>query len=57
MARTTATPDEVASALRINDGARLNALKVTFLLLTALGLLALVPAGRLPDFRPREVPG
>lgn len=57
MARTTATPDEVAAALRINDGARLNALKVTFLLLTALGLLALVPAGRLPDFRPREVPG
>lgn len=57
MARTTATPEQVAAALQVNDEARLDALKVTFLLLGALGLLALVPAGRLPDFRPREVPG
>ena len=37
--------------------ARLRALKLTFLLLTALGLLAFVPAGRLPDYKPDEVPG
>jgi MFS family permease len=56
MARTTATPEELEAALQVNDDARLGALKVTFLMLTALGLLALVPAGRLPAYRPEEVP-
>ena len=45
MSRTTATPDEVEAALLVNADARLRALKLTFLLLTGLGLLALVPAG------------
>jgi MFS family permease len=57
LSRTTATPGEVAAALQINDDARLRALKMTFLVLTALALLALVPAGRLPDYRREEVPG
>jgi hypothetical protein len=54
---TAATPDEVAAAVEINDAARLRALKITFVVLAALGLLALVPAGRLPDYRRDEVPG
>jgi MFS family permease len=57
MSRTTATPDQVDAALQINADARLRALKLTFLLLTGLGLLAFVPAGRLPDYKPHEVPG
>jgi hypothetical protein len=57
MSRTTATPEQIDAALEINADARIRALKVTFLLLTALGLLAFVPAGRLPDYKPDEVPG
>jgi MFS family permease len=57
MALTTATSAQVEAALQVNADARLRALKVTFLLLAALGLLALVPAGRLPDYKPDEVPG
>jgi len=57
MSRTTATPAQVDTALQINADARLRALKLRFRLLTFLGLLALVPAGRLPGYKPDEVPG
>jgi len=57
MSRTTATPEQVEAAVQINADARLRALKLTFLLLTGLGLLAFVPAGRLPDYKPDELPG
>ena len=52
MSRTTATPEQVDAAMVINSDARLHALQLTFLLLTGLGLLAFVPAGRLPDHIP-----
>ncbi len=57
MSRTTATPEQVKAALQINADARLRALKLTFLLLTGLGLLAFVPAGRLPRHKPGDAPG
>ena len=57
MSRTAATLEQVEAALQINSDARLRALKLTFLLLTGLGLMSFVPAGRLPDYRPDEVPG
>jgi MFS family permease len=57
MSLTTATPDQIEAALQINADARLRALKLTFLLLAGLGLLAFVPAGRLPGYKPEEVPG
>lgn len=57
MSRTSASPEQVDAALQINEDARLRALQLTFLLLTCLGLLALVPAGRLPGYKPDEVPG
>lgn len=57
MSRTTATPEQVDAAPQINADARLRALKVTFLLLTGLGLLAFATAGRLPDYRPDGVQG
>jgi MFS family permease len=44
---TTARPDQVAEAIRINTQARLRSLKVCFLALTGLALLAIFPAAGL----------
>jgi hypothetical protein len=54
--RTTATPEEVSKALRINEAARLRSLKIAFLALGSLSLLAIFPARRLPAYKPGEVP-
>ncbi len=43
-------------ATQINVDARLRALKVTFMLLTGLGLLAFASAGRLPGHETDGVP-
>jgi MFS family permease len=56
LTRTTATPEEVNEAVRINESTRLRALKFAFLALGALSLLAILPASRLPRYRPGEVP-
>lgn len=56
---SAAVPPELArEALAINEAARLTALKAAFLMLAALSLLAIVPAGRLPGRRgPLTGPG
>jgi MFS family permease len=56
MQRTTATPDQVAEAMRINTEARLQALKIGFLVMAGLALIALFPAGRLPEYKPGDIP-
>jgi hypothetical protein len=56
MQRTTATPQQVAEAMRINEDARLRALKIGLLIMAGAALLALIPAGRLPPYRPGELP-
>lgn len=48
LAGTTASADESLAAQRIYEEARLRALKLGFLVLAGLSLLAIVPAGRLP---------
>ena len=48
MAGTTATPEQITEAVRINAEARLWALKLSFLLLAGVALLSIVPARRLP---------
>jgi MFS family permease len=53
---TSATPDQVAEAVRINSETRLRALKIGFFVLASLALLAIFPASRLPDYKPGEVP-
>lgn len=53
---TTATPEQVNEAIRINEDARLRALKASFLILAGFSLLALVPAMGLPNYVPGEVP-
>ena len=55
MERTTATPQQVAEAVRVNTEARLRALKIGLLIMAGLALLAIIPAGRLPHYRPGEI--
>lgn len=56
MANTTATPEQVTEAVRINADARLRALKLSFLALAAISLLMIVPSRGLPRYVPGEVP-
>ena len=53
---TAATPEQIAEAVRINSETRLRALKTGFFVPATLALLALVPCGWLPDYRPGEIP-
>ena len=43
-------------AVRLNTEARLRALKIGLLLMAGLALLAIIPAGRLPNYLPGEIP-
>ena len=56
MAQTTATPEQVAMAVSINELARLRALRASFLILGAFSLLAIFPALGLPDYAPGDEP-
>lgn len=49
-------PEQVEEAVRINTESRLRALKIGFFTLSAFALLALVPCGWLPNYRPGEIP-
>lgn len=53
---TTATPAQVSEAVRVNTEARLRALKLGLLVMAMLSLLTIIPAGRLPSYRPGEIP-
>lgn len=54
--RTTATPEQVIAAVEINTNARLLALKIGLLIMAGLAMLAIIPAGRLPGYKPLELP-
>lgn len=56
LANTTATPEQLQEAVRINAAARLRSLKLSFLSLAVLSLLMIVPSRRLPRYVPGEVP-
>ncbi len=56
LSNTSATPEQFEEALRINADARTRALKIGFLCLTGLSLLALLPCRWLPAYRPDEIP-
>ncbi|MBL0921045.1 MAG: MFS transporter [Phycisphaerales bacterium] len=53
---TDATPEQVVEAVRVNTEARLRALKIGFLTLSGLALLAFLPASWLPGYKPGEIP-
>lgn len=54
--QTTASPEQVEKALAVNEAARLRALQVAFFVLGTLALLSIFPCGKLPDYRPGEIP-
>ncbi|UFN48569.1 MFS transporter [Roseomonas sp. OT10] len=56
MQRTGAPPEVVEEAVRVNAESRLRALKIGLLIMAAVSLLAIIPAGRLPAYRPGEIP-
>jgi len=53
---TDATPEQKAEALRINTESRLLALQIGLLIMAGLAFVAILPAGRLPAYRPGEIP-
>ena len=54
--QTTATPAQVDAAIALNEEARLRALQISLLALSAIAVLAIVPAGRMPGFTPGDIP-
>jgi len=50
------TPQQEAQAISINIEARVQALKISFLILACIAVLAIIPAGKLPDYSPAEIP-
>jgi MFS family permease len=57
LASTSATSEQLAEGLRINAEARTQALKIGFLILSGLALLAILPCSWLPDYKPGDIPG
>ena len=51
-----ATPEEVDEFVEVNTAARLQALRWGLLILAGVSAVAIVPAGRLPDYRRGEIP-
>jgi MFS family permease len=56
LAGTDATPAQVGAAVALNEDARLRSLRLGLLVLAGISILAVVPAARLPRYRPGEVP-
>lgn len=52
---TDATPSQVDAAIAFNEEVRLRALKTGLLIFAGVSLLAVVPASRLPRYRPHEL--
>lgn len=56
MQQTGASPDQVEEAVRINQEARTRALKIGLLIMAGVSFLSIMPAGRLPNYKPGEIP-
>lgn len=56
LAGTDATQSQTDEFVRINEEARLSALRAGLLVLAGISALAIVPAARLPRYRPGEIP-
>ncbi|MFO1128566.1 MAG: MFS transporter [Rhodospirillales bacterium] len=53
---TTATPQQVEEAVRVNTESRLRALKMALLVMAGVSLLVIFPARLLPGYKPGEIP-
>lgn len=56
LAETGASAEQVEEFVELNTGARLRALQLGLLILSGVSALAILPATRLPDYRPGEIP-
>lgn len=56
LAATDASEAEVEAAVQVNTDARLRALKLGLLILAGVSVVAILPASRLPGYRPDEIP-
>lgn len=56
LAQTSANPTQVDAAVEVNEQARLQALKRGLLVLAGISATAILPAARLPRYRPEEIP-
>ena len=54
--KTSANPAQVEEAVRVNTESRLQALKIGLLILAGLAMIAIIPAGNLPNYIPGEIP-
>lgn len=54
--KTSANPAQVEEAVRVNTESRLQALKIGLLILAGLAMVAIIPAGNLPNYIPGEIP-
>lgn len=53
---TDATPVQVDAAVLVNEESRLSTLKLGLLILAGISALAILPASRLPRYKPEEIP-
>nr|WP_243695472.1 MFS transporter [Agromyces protaetiae] len=53
---TSATPAQVDEFVNVNTDARLHTLRLGLLILAGVSALAILPASRLPKYRPDEIP-
>ncbi|MEJ6488630.1 MFS transporter [Leucobacter sp. USCH14] len=53
---TTATPEQIDAAVAVNEDQRLRTLKLGFLILAGISAVAALPASRLPNYKPDEIP-
>jgi predicted MFS family arabinose efflux permease len=53
---TDATPAQVDAAVGVNEEARLSTLRLGLLVLAGVSALAILPASRLPRYKPEEIP-
>jgi predicted MFS family arabinose efflux permease len=56
LSQTDATPEQVKQAVQLNEEQRLQALKLGLLVLAGVSAIAMVPASRLPRYKPHEIP-
>ncbi|WP_230206444.1 MFS transporter [Microbacterium gorillae] len=56
LANTSATDEQIEAAVTLNAEQRLRTLRIGFLILGGISLVALIPASRLPRYKPEEIP-
>ncbi|WP_236014679.1 MFS transporter [Microbacterium stercoris] len=56
LSQTDASDAEIDAAVEVNEQSRLAALRLGLLILAGVSALAIVPASRLPRYRPDEIP-